>query len=238
MGKTTQTRPSSSSVTNYSSGFKSFVRSFLDYVHLTKKNGHSRRGDIPVSDKFDAFVLKHFGQKYSLFKRNFEKDGRRTRAYLFALENCEERGYDIKNLLEELKARKRGQPSRILVQLLESRYDAPLADFSREPTNMRFGNYDAEIRLPLESDIDPIENERLQVVLTANEGRQLYADFVTTRYLEAMFNGVLEDCGEGADGSYYPNKPVIVKNLSRDTVEKTLSDIVKYEVVDSFFRQI
>ncbi|MBW2995600.1 hypothetical protein KY312_04565 [Candidatus Woesearchaeota archaeon] len=109
-----------------------------------------------------------------------------------------------------------------------------MAEYSIDETVIKLREYEIEIRKPLESDVCEWERQRLQVVAEKGQS-QYYLDFVTTKYLEESFDILKED---GESGLYYPNRILVVKDLSVETIEQVLKDIVDSNLVEFYFKKI
>lgn len=96
--------------------------------------------------------------------------------------------------------------------------------YATEPTKMKIGSYNVEIRLPLESTDWVWEKGRLQVNVTSDEGKEYYADFVTLKYIKEVLDKKFPELG---NGNYFLGKDkIIIKDLDENTVRNTLEDLI------------
>jgi hypothetical protein len=96
--------------------------------------------------------------------------------------------------------------------------------YSTEPTMMKIGDYEVQVRLPSESKDWNLEKERLQVNVTSRKGEEFYADFVTVKYITGVMKEKLPELG---NGYYFLGRDrVIVKDLNKSTINKTLEDLL------------
>ena len=115
-----------------------------------------------------------------------------------------------------------------------------LNDYELEPTVHSISSYTFEIRVPIEAsgqDADLIEWQRVQIV-AVKDPNKWYVDLVTPAYIAgAMKDG--RKTGEFARGSYYPGlHRIVVRDLTQATVIDTLEELVKFELVPHYFKNI
>ena len=96
------------------------------------------------------------------------------------------------------------------------------------------GNYEFEIFWPSSQPLDP-ENEAVDVIVRA--GNEEYTGTVITpRHIGDLFEKNRRT-GECADGSYFcMPRIVIVRRIDRDTIKKTLDDLIKEGEFHTYFK--
>ena len=99
----------------------------------------------------------------------------------------------------------------------------------------RFEGYTAEPHWFSSKPFDP-DNDVVDIKLTTQEGKELYAPFIARNYLNGLFEKN-ERTGECASGTYFAMRGmVMVKRIDEDSIKKTIEDMIENLEVEDYFR--
>jgi len=94
-------------------------------------------------------------------------------------------------------------------------------------------NYTFKIYFPGENELDKT-NEAVDLIVK-KDGKEYTGSLITLRHLNELFvkNQGTREC---ANGSYFPIlKQIVIRNLEKETIKKTLDDLIKRNEFDYFF---
>ncbi len=101
----------------------------------------------------------------------------------------------------------------------------------------KYAGYSFKIEVPDPKQFDPT-NEVVEVRLTTKNGQEYYVDFVTTHFIDYIFekNKRTKEC---AKGTYFcmPNM-ILVEEISESNVRATIDDLIDKLAIEKHFKKM
>lgn len=111
-------------------------------------------------------------------------------------------------------------------------------DMEPEEYTGKFKDYSLRFEFDRWDSFDP-ENDAIYVEISTKDGNKYHIDFITLKFIGWVFDKN-KRTGECQDGTYFcmPQNMVIVRNLEKDTIRRTIDDLIENLEVHHYLERI